>query len=136
MLIQAGVVVALKGFAHHMEVAVFDLLQHLLDLAHVEGSAGGHAGHAAGGHAAGRTAEAAETGRKIARACRFTWKGEEGVSGGGFFVTLNLKKSKEKATGLVRDNGNRARCVRGVFDRDATGKETRAGVDAPAILFG
>jgi hypothetical protein len=62
--------------------------------------------------------------------------GEEGVSGGGFFVTLNLKKSKEKATGLVRDNGNRARCVRGVFDRDATGKETRAGVDAPAILFG
>jgi hypothetical protein len=51
-------------------------------------------------------------------------------------VTLNLKKSKEKATGLVRDNGNRARCVRGVFDRDATGKETRAGVDAPAILFG
>ena len=40
-----------------------------IDLAHVEGSAGGHAGHAAGGHAAGRTAEAAETGRKIARAC-------------------------------------------------------------------
>jgi hypothetical protein len=26
--------------------------------------------------------------------------------------------------------------VRGVFDRDAAGKETRAGVDAPAILFG